>query len=179
MNRKLKSNELSRIIPKDFKESEKFDVLIILDNIRSGNNVGSIFRTSDALRINSIFLCGITAQPPHKDIHKTALGATDSVKWEYFSETEQAVEKAINNGYSIFSIEQTSDSIMLDKFKPEKGKKYALVLGNEVRGVQQNIIDKSEGSIEIPQFGTKHSFNVSVTTGIILWDLFVKINPFE
>ena len=178
MNRKLKSDELSRIEPEKFKESKKFDVIVILDNIRSGNNVGSVFRTSDAFRLSAIYLCGITAQPPQRDIHKTALGATETVLWKYYNDTVEAVNKAKEDGYSVICIEQTSGAVTLDKFVPETGKKYAVVLGNEVRGVQQIVIDQCDASIEIPQFGTKHSFNISVTTGIILWDFFIKIRPF-
>jgi len=178
MNRKLKSDELSRIEPEKFKESKKFDVIVILDNIRSGNNVGSVFRTSDAFRLSAIYLCGITAQPPQRDIHKTALGATETVLWKYFSDPVDAVTKAKEQGYTVLCIEQTSDAVMLDKFVPETSKKYAIVLGNEVRGVQQIVIDQCDASLEIPQFGTKHSFNISVTTGIILWDFFIKIKPF-
>lgn len=179
MNRKLKSDELSRIDNKIFKESEKFEVIVILDNIRSGNNVGSVFRTSDAFRLDSIYLCGITAQPPQRDIHKTALGATETVNWKYFENTLDAVSVARNDGYVVLSIEQTENAIMLDQFIPEAGKKYAIVLGNEVRGVQQKVIDQCDGSVEIPQFGTKHSFNISVSAGIVLWDIYLKTNPFK
>lgn len=179
MNRKLKSEELARIDRLDFKESKKFEVIIILDNIRSGNNVGSVFRTSDAFRLESIYLCGITAQPPQRDIQKTALGATETVNWQYFPETIEAVNYAKEKKYTVLCIEQTKNAIMLDKFIPVMGKKYAIVLGNEVRGVQQQVIDQSDGSIELPQFGTKHSFNVSVTTGMVLWDFFVKLRPFQ
>ncbi|RLD27317.1 MAG: TrmH family RNA methyltransferase [Bacteroidetes bacterium] len=179
MNRKLKSEELSRIDNANFKKSEKFEVIVILDNIRSGNNVGSVFRTSDAFRLEAIYLCGITAQPPQRDIQKTALGATETVSWEYFNNTLDAVDAARDKGFTVMSIEQTKNALMLDQFDPEAGKKYAIVLGNEVRGVQQQVIDKCDGSIEIPQFGTKHSFNISVSAGIILWDLYLKTNPFE
>jgi 23S rRNA (guanosine2251-2'-O)-methyltransferase len=178
MNRKLKSGELSRIDNQIFKESKKFEVILILDNIRSGNNVGSVFRTSDAFRLTEIYLCGITAQPPQRDIQKTALGATETVSWKYFENTLDAVSEARNNGYAVLSLEQTEKAIMLDNFIPEPEKKYALVLGNEVRGVQQKVIDQCDVSIEIPQFGTKHSFNISVSAGIILWDIYVKTNPF-
>ena len=178
MNRKLKTDELSRIEPKIFIKCKKFDVIVILDNIRSGNNVGSVFRTSDAFRISAVYLCGITAQPPQRDIHKTALGATESVNWKYFIDASEAVNDAKTQGFTVLGVEQTQNAIKLDKFIPEKGGKYAIVLGNEVRGVQQKIIDQCDECLEIPQFGTKHSFNVSVTTGIVLWDLFVKINPF-
>ncbi len=179
MNRKLKSEELSRIDNHNFKKSKKFEVIVILDNIRSGNNVGSVFRTSDAFRLEAIYLCGITAQPPQRDIQKTALGATETVSWEYFNNTLDAITAAREKGYTVMSIEQTKNALMLDQFIPDEEKKYAIVLGNEVRGVQQQVIDQCDGSIEIPQFGTKHSFNISVSAGIILWDLYLKINPFE
>lgn len=179
MNRKLKSDELSRIDNQIFKESKKFEVIVILDNIRSGNNVGSVFRTSDAFRLAAIYLCGITAKPPQRDIQKTALGATETVSWKYFENTLDAVTEARNKGYTVWSIEQTKNALMLDKFIPEAEQKYAIVLGNEVRGVQQKVIDQCDGSIEIPQFGTKHSFNISVSAGIILWDLYLKTNPFK
>jgi tRNA G18 (ribose-2'-O)-methylase SpoU len=178
MNRKLKSEELTRIEPEEFVSSTKFEVIVILDNIRSGNNVGSVFRTSDAFRLEAIYLCGITAQPPQRDIHKTALGATETVIWKYFEDTEKAVLKAKEKGFTVLCIEQTSHAMLLDSFIPDKGEKYAIVLGNEVRGVQQKIIDKCDECVEIPQFGTKHSFNVSVTTGIVLWDLYTKLKPF-
>jgi len=179
MNRKLKSDELSRIDKLNFKKSKKMEVIVILDNIRSGNNVGSVFRTSDAFRIEAIYLCGITAQPPQRDIQKTALGATETVNWQYFKNALDAVKAARDKGYKIMSIEQTKNALMLDQFIPETEKKYAIVLGNEVRGVQQEVIDQCDGSIEIPQFGTKHSFNISVSAGIILWDLYIKTNPFK
>lgn len=179
MNRKLKSDELSRIDNLNFKKSKKMEVIVILDNIRSGNNVGSVFRTSDAFRLEAIYLCGITAQPPQRDIQKTALGATETVSWRYFKNALDAVKEARDKGYIIMSIEQTKNSLMLDQFTPESEKKYAIVLGNEVRGVQQEVIDQCDGSIEIPQFGTKHSFNISVSAGIILWDLYIKTKPFK
>jgi tRNA G18 (ribose-2'-O)-methylase SpoU len=178
MNRKLKPDEISRIEPEAFKGSKKFEIIVILDNIRSGNNVGSVFRTSDALRLEAIYLCGITAQPPQRDIQKTALGATETVNWKYFEDTEKAVNTVKERGYKVLCIEQTSEAVLLNNFNPEKDKKYAIVLGNEVRGVQQKVIDQCDECIEIPQFGTKHSFNVSVTTGIVLWDLFAKLKPF-
>ena len=170
---------MKRIDANAFKESDKFEVVVILDNIRSGNNVGSVFRTGDALRIAGIFLCGISAKPPHKDIHKTALGSTESVDWKYFDQTQEAIEFAKVQGYKVYAVEQTHDSIRLDEFSPAKGDKIALVMGNEVRGVEQKAIDKCNGVIEIPQFGTKHSFNISVSTGIVLWDLYTKMTPFR
>jgi len=175
MRKKLKTEELNRISIDDFKKTRKTPIVVILDNIRSLNNVGSVFRTSDAFLIDKIYLCGITAQPPHKDIHKTALGATDSVEWEYFENTMDAILKLKEQDYIIASIEQTQNSIMLQDLEIDKTKKYGLVLGHEVKGVEQKVIDASNFSIEIPQFGTKHSFNISVSTGIVLWEIFKKI----
>ncbi len=169
MPKKLKNSELNRISIDEFKKCKKNPIVIILDNIRSLHNVGAIFRTADAFLIEKIYLCGITAKPPHKEIHKTALGATDSVDWEYCSTTLEAIEKL--KGYSIFSVEQTQSSVMLDEFEIDKNVKYGIVFGNEVKGVGQHIIDKSKGCIEIPQYGTKHSLNISVSLGIVVWDL--------
>lgn len=173
--RKLKNSELNRLSIEEFKKSGKTPLVIVLDNIRSLNNIGSVFRTSDAFLIEKIILCGITAKPPHKDIHKTALGATESVNWEYTESTIDAVNKLKDEGYIIVSIEQTEKAIMLQNFKIEKNKKYAVIFGNEVKGVQQEVVNLSDYSIEIPQYGTKHSFNISVSTGIVLWELFRKI----
>ena len=173
--RKLKNSELNRISIEEFKSSEKTPIVVILDNIRSLNNIGSVFRTSDAFLIEKIYLCGITAKPPHKDIHKTALGATDSVDWEYSKNTIDAVRKLKEDGYTILSIEQTEKAIMLQEFILESNQKYAVVFGNEVKGVQQEVVDESNCTIEIPQFGTKHSFNISVSAGIVLWELFKKV----
>ncbi len=174
--RKLKNHELDRITINEFKEASKTPIVVVLDNIRSLNNIGSVFRTSDAFLIEAIYLCGITACPPHKDIHKTALGATDSVKWHYFDDTIEAINVLKNDNYTIVSIEQAESSLMLDKFNVEKDKKYALIFGNEVKGVQQKVIDSSDYCIEIPQYGTKHSLNISVSAGVVIWDLFCKIN---
>ncbi len=174
--RKLKNNELLRKTPKDFKSSPKTPLIIILDNIRSLNNIGSVFRTADAFLIEKIYLCGITAKPPHKDIHKTALGATESVDWEYVENTISLVEKLKNKGIEIISIEQSENAIMLDNFKTEKDTTYAIIFGNEVKGVQQEVVSASDVVIEIPQFGTKHSLNISVSCGVVVWDLFVKLN---
>ena len=173
--RKLKNRELNRLSIKEFKKSDKTPIIVVLDNIRSLNNIGSVFRTSDAFLIEKIILCGITAEPPHKDIHKTALGATDSVNWEYTKSTTDVVNILKDEGYIIVSIEQTEKAIMLQDFEIEKNKKYALIFGNEVKGVQQEIVDLSDYSIEIPQYGTKHSFNISVSAGIALWEFFRKI----
>lgn len=172
--RKLLNAELNRKTISEFKETIKAPISIILDNIRSLNNVGSIFRTADAFLVESIYLCGITATPPHREIQKTALGATDSVNWEYYKETYEAVENLRSKGYTIIAIEQVEGSISLLDYTPEKTKKYAFIFGHEVRGVEQSIVDISDMALEIPQFGTKHSFNISVSAGIILWDHFVK-----
>lgn len=174
--RKLKVTEMNRLTTEAFKNCEKLPLVVVLDHIRSLNNVGSVFRTSDAFRVEAIYLCGITATPPNAEIHKTALGAEDSVDWEYFNDTHEAVEKLRENGYTVCAIEQAEGSIMLDKLVLDKGKKYAIVMGNEVKGVQQSVVDKCDMCIEIPQYGTKHSLNVSVTTGIVIWDLFKKLS---
>ena len=173
--RKLKNSELGRIDVETFKKKDKISIIVILDNIRSLNNIGSVFRTSDAFLIEKIYLCGITAKPPHKDIHKTALGATESVNWEYTKNTTDAVNKLNDEGYIIVSIEQTENATMLQNFNIKKNKKYAVIFGNEVKGVQQEVVNLSDYSIEIPQYGTKHSFNISVSAGIVLWEFFKKI----
>jgi 23S rRNA (guanosine2251-2'-O)-methyltransferase len=172
---KLSMDQLSRLKPEEFKQTEKFPLVIVLDNIRSMMNIGSVFRTADAFRVEKIILCGITACPPNKEIHKTALGATESVDWEYFENTCHAVNQLRNAGYMVYSLEQTTDSISLNDFKPDNNYRYALVFGNEVKGVQDEVIQCCDGCIEIPQFGTKHSFNVSVSAGIVLWDFFTKM----
>ena len=173
--RKLKVEELNRISIEEFQEAKKIPLIVVLDNVRSLNNIGSVFRTSDAFRVEEIFLCGITATPPNVEIHKTALGAEDSVKWRYFEETISAVEELKAEGYTVFSIEQAENSISLESIKLDKNKKYAVILGHEVHGVQQSVIDASDGCIEIPQYGTKHSLNVSVTAGIVIWDFFKQM----
>ncbi len=173
--RKLKNSELGRKSIEEYKKSSKIPLTIVLDNIRSMNNIGSVFRTSDAFSVEKIFLCGITAQPPHNDIRKTALGATESVDWQYFDTTENAVNHLISEDYIIISIEQAENSILLQDFEIDTEKKYALIFGNEVKGVQQNIVDMSNYCIEIPQEGTKHSLNISVSAGVVLWDLYKKI----
>jgi len=170
--KKLSMQELNRLSPEEFVRSEKMPVTVVLDNIRSLNNIGSVFRTSDAFRIECIHLCGITARPPHREIQKTALGATESVKWEYFHETEESLLKLRSAGYRVIAVEQTDESISLNEFKMDAEKKTAVVFGNEVKGVQQKILDMVDGCIEIPQMGTKHSLNVSVSAGIVLWSLF-------
>ncbi len=174
--RKLKTEELNRISVEDFKKSQKLPLIIVLDNIRSLNNIGSIFRTADAFRIEEIHLCGITACPPHREIHKTALGATESVKWIYHKKTADSIKRLKEKNYSIISLEQTSNSTLLHDFKISRNLKYALVLGNEVNGVDDEIIEKSDFCVEIPQFGTKHSFNVTVSAGIAIYDIALKLN---
>ncbi|MEL0455726.1 RNA methyltransferase [Flavobacteriaceae bacterium SZ-1-7] len=173
--RKLKNSELERLSVDDFKEAEKTPIIIILDNIRSLNNIGSVFRTSDAFLIEKIYLCGITATPPHKDIHKTALGSTDTVDWEYVENTLELVEKLKAEGVKVCSIEQAENAVMLNDFNVEPNTKYALVFGNEVKGVTQNVVSASDMVIEIPQFGTKHSLNISVSCGVVVWDVFSKL----
>jgi 23S rRNA (guanosine2251-2'-O)-methyltransferase len=174
--KKLKLEELGRISIDQFKEAQKLQVSILLDNVRSLHNVGSAFRTADAFRIEKIFLTGITGTPPHREIHKTALGSTDSVAWEYFENPEEVAMKLKSDGYQIIIIEQTSESIPLQKFNFEKGKKYCLVFGNEVNGVSEQVITLGDVAIEIPQTGTKHSLNISVCLGIVIWEVFCKLN---
>lgn len=170
--RKLNIEELNRIDIDEFKKAKKIPLIVVLDNVRSLNNVGSIFRTSDAFCLEEVILCGITAVPPNAEIRKTALGAEDSVQWRYFEETLSAVHELKAGGYTIFSIEQAENSISLENISLDKNKKYAVILGHEVHGVQQTVIDASDDCIEIPQYGTKHSLNVSVTGGIVIWDFF-------
>jgi tRNA G18 (ribose-2'-O)-methylase SpoU len=173
--RKLKNNELGRITIDAFKVVEKTPIIVVLDNIRSLNNICSVFRTSDAFLIEKIYLCGICATPPNKEIHKTALGATDSVAWEHVEDTLSLIEKLKRENITVLAIEQAENSTKLNTFFPQKGNKYAIVMGNEVKGVQQEVVNASDLCIEIPQLGTKHSLNISVTTGIVLWDLFKKL----
>ncbi|WOD42146.1 RNA methyltransferase [Hwangdonia lutea] len=173
--RKLKNSELDRLSINAFKEATKTPLIIILDNIRSLNNIGSVFRTSDAFLIEKIYLCGITATPPHKDIHKTALGSTETVEWEYAENTLDVVEKLKAENVKICSIEQAENATMLNNFTPKRQTTYALVFGNEVKGVAQNVVSASDTVIEIPQFGTKHSLNISVSCGVVVWDVFSKI----
>lgn len=174
-NRKLKLQELDRISIGEFKEADKTPIVIVLDNVRSLNNIGSVFRTADAFRVEKIYLCGITAQPPHRDIHKTALGATESVDWEYAEDASALVNILKNEGYITLAIEQAEHSVFLDEYRPQKGQKLAVILGNEVDGVQQKVIDLCDYVVEIPQIGTKHSLNISVCNGIVIWDLYVKM----
>ena len=171
---KLKTNELSRLTVSEFKKIKKIPIVIVLDNIRSQNNIGSIFRIADAFRVSELHLCGITATPPHREIHKTALGATESVSWKYFPSTRDSLTELKNAGFNICAVEQTSNSIPIDCYDPPENAKIAVIFGNEVQGVNENIIQEVDTCIEIPQFGTKHSLNVSVAVGIIIWDLFKK-----
>ena len=172
--RKLKVTEMGRMSVAEYRESDKQPIVVVLDHVRSLYNVGSVFRSSDAFRIEGVVLCGITAQPPHPEIHKTALGAEESVDWRYFSQTEDAVEWLQEKGYVVLAVEQCEGSTMLQDFQTEVGQKYAIVLGNEVKGVQQQVVDMCDGCLEIPQYGTKHSLNVSVAAGIVLWHLSKK-----
>lgn len=167
--------ELNRITCEEFKKADKIPLVVILDDIRSLNNIGSVFRTADAFVVERIILCGITAVPPHPDIHKTALGAEDSVDWIYFKDVKDAIETVREQGFVVCAIEQVNGSVMLNEFVVEKGKKYAVILGNEVKGVNQQAVDLSDYCIEIPQFGTKHSLNVSISAGIVIWDFFNKM----
>ena len=173
--RKLANNELNRLDIEQFKKAEKTPLIVILDNVRSLNNIGSVFRTCDAFLIEKIYLCGITATPPNKEIHKTALGATDSVAWEYVENTLLAVEKLKEQDVYIISIEQAENSTMLNNFQPNGKQKYAIIFGNEVKGVEQEVVSASDEVIEIPQYGTKHSLNISVSAGIAIWELAMKL----
>lgn len=174
--RKLKNEELGRLAVTEFKKAKKLPVIIVLDNIRSLNNIGSVFRTADAFLIQKIYLCGITASPPHKDIHKTALGATESVAWEYAENTLELIMRLKDEGKLICAIEQTEGSQMLNGFSPQNDTTYVLVFGNEVKGVQQEVVNSADEVIEIPQFGTKHSLNISVSAGVVIWDFWSKMN---
>ncbi|MBU2907685.1 RNA methyltransferase [Arenibacter algicola] len=173
--RKLENSELDRLNVDEFKQVEKTPICIVLDNVRSLNNIGSVFRTADAFLIEKIYLCGITATPPHKEIHKTALGATDSVAWEYRESTLELLKELRAEGYTSLSVEQAENAVMLNDFKVEENKKYALIFGNEVKGVSQEVVSGSDLVLEIPQYGTKHSLNISVSVGIVVWDLWAKL----
>lgn len=173
--RKLLNEELNRKSLEEFKSSSKTPVIIVLDNVRSLNNVGSVFRTADAFLVEAIYLCGITGTPPNKDIQKTALGSTESVVWKHFKTTIEAIEELKQKRFHVYSIEQTESAIMLNDFTPDKEQPLAIVFGNEVKGVQQEVIDASHGVIEIPQVGTKHSLNIAVSVGVVTWDLFQKM----
>lgn len=174
-HKKLKLQELNRMSVSEYKKSDKTPIIIVLDNIRSFNNVGSVFRTADAFRIEKIFLCGITPQPPHRDIHKTALGATESVDWAYALDTLELVQSLRSEGIKCFAIEQATDSIQLNSFTVKSNEHYAIIFGNEVDGVRQDVINACDGVIEIPQIGTKHSLNISVCNGVVVWDLYAKM----
>lgn len=176
MHKKRQNEALNRISVKEFKSIDKTPLIVVLDNIRSLNNIGSVFRTSDSFLIEAIYLCGITAQPPHREIQKTALGATESVDWKHFSSTLEAVETLKENGYQIAAIEQAERSVMLDQFSVAPHQKLAIVFGNEVKGVEQNVINACDVVIEIPQYGTKHSLNISVSAGIVIWELQKQFN---
>ncbi len=174
--RKLKNSELGRKSVTEYKKADKSPIIVVLDNVRSMNNIGSVFRTADAFLVKAVYLCGITAKPPHKDIQKTALGATESVPWKYYDSTIEAIKELKIDGYIIISIEQAEEAIPLCDFVVKKGRKYAVIFGHEVRGVAQEVVDLSDYCIEIPQFGTKHSFNISVSAGILLWELFNQLD---
>jgi 23S rRNA (guanosine2251-2'-O)-methyltransferase len=174
--RKLKLDELNRATIEEFKGQQKLPVTVVLDSVRSMHNIGSIFRTSDGFAVEQICLCGITAQPPHREIEKTALGATQSVNWTYHEDAVSAVKQLRADGYQIIAIEQAENSLMLNEFIPNKNTKYALIFGNEVNGVSDEVMQIIDTCIEIPQFGTKHSFNIVVSAGIVLWDFFAKLN---
>jgi tRNA G18 (ribose-2'-O)-methylase SpoU len=174
--RKLRNNELGRISVEEFKQAEKTPIIVILDNIRSLNNIGSVFRTSDAFLIEKIYLCGITATPPNKEIHKTALGSTESVDWEYKEDVLELVQEMQAQNILVASVEQAENSTLLYDFQPNKSQRLAVVFGNEVKGVQQSVVSASDFCLEIPQLGTKHSLNISVSCGVVLWDLFQKMH---
>ncbi len=176
MYRKLKITEMGRMSVQQFHEAEKMPLVVVLDGVRSLYNVGSVFRTSDAFRVSEVILCGITATPPNAEIHKTALGAEESVAWRYFQDTMDAVRTLQQEGYTLLAVEQCEGSTMLQDFRPQPDVKYAVILGNEVKGVQQQVVDSCSACLEIPQFGTKHSMNVSVTAGIVIWE-FAKGRP--
>lgn len=173
--RKLLNEELDRLTVDEYKQVNKIPVWVVLDNVRSLNNIGSVFRTADAFRLQGIFLCGITATPPHREIHKTALGATESVTWEYRKETREAIAELKRDGCRILAVEQTEGAVRLDQLQLSKGEKYALVFGHEIRGVDQQVVDASDLCIEIPQFGTKHSLNIAVAAGIVIWEVFLGL----
>ncbi len=176
MNRKLANEELGRLDIESFRKEDKNQLIAILDNVRSLNNIGSVFRTADAFAIEAVYLCGITAKPPHREINKTALGATESVNWTCFEDTQTAVKKLKEDGWKVYAIEQTENSILLNEFKPLSDEKIALIFGHEVKGVEQKVINQCDGVIEIPQKGTKHSLNISVSAGVVIWDLVNKLD---
>ncbi len=173
--RKLLNEELSRLTAEQMTQQKKLPLVIVLDNVRSHLNVGSVFRTADAFMVEAIYLCGITGTPPHRDIHKTALGATETVLWKHFASTDEAVDELKRDGYSVIAIEQAEKAVMLNDFNPADYEKYAFVFGNEAEGVSQQVIDVCNNVIEIPQFGTKHSLNIAVSAGVVIWDVFSKL----
>lgn len=173
--KKIANADLDRLSVEEFKQTEKLPLIIILDDVRSLNNIGSVFRTADAFKIKKIYLCGITAQPPHREIQKTALGATESVEWEYRKDVLTLIKELQAENTEVYALEQVENSISLEEFKPNKTKNTAIILGNEVMGVAQNAVNLCNGYIEIPQFGTKHSLNISVSAGVLMWDLLVKL----
>ncbi len=175
--RKLTNDELNRKSVNEFRSSSKSPFIVVLDNVRSLNNVGSIFRTADAFIVEAVWLCGITATPPHRAIHKTALGATESVAWQYRESAAAAARELRERGYRIISVEQADKAVPLDAFEVREGEKYALVFGHEIKGVSEEVVEMSDSCIEIPQFGTKHSFNVAVSAGIVLWELAGRVSP--
>ena len=174
--RKMPNEELDRLSITEFKQSKKIPVVVVLDNVRSQNNIGSVFRTADAFRLESIILCGITSKPPHREIHKTALGATESVHWEYQEETSQVIKELKAGGYQILAVEQAENSVSLEQLRLVHDQKYALVFGHEIRGVDQKVVDMCDQCVEIPQYGTKHSLNISVAAGIVIWDVFKQFS---
>lgn len=173
--RKLKITEMNRMSAEEFRNSDKMPLVVVMDEVRSMYNVGAVFRTADAFRVAGIYLCGITAVPPHPEIHKTALGAEDTVEWRHFPTTREAVDSLRADGFTVLSVEQAEGSTMLQDMRIEKGRKYAIVMGNEVKGVKQEIVDICDSCLEIPQFGTKHSLNVSTTAGIVIWEFAKKL----
>ncbi len=173
---KLKISEMRRLTPEEFRKRDKTPLVVVLDNVRSLHNVGAVFRTSDAFLVEAIYLCGITRTPPHPEIHKTALGAEDVVEWVYFEHTHDAVAQLQARGYTVYALEQAHGSTSPGELQPKRGGKYALVLGNEVKGIQQSVVDQCDGCIEIPQYGTKHSLNVSVAGGIAIWEFFIRMH---
>ncbi len=177
--RKLLNSELNRLKIEEFKKTNKTPIIVILDDIRSLNNIGSVFRTADAFLVQEIFICGITACPPHREIHKTALGATESVNWSYYKTIDEAIDKTKELGFKTYAIEQTDDSTSFEKFQANPNEKIAVIFGNEIKGVSESALPHIDGSLEIPQFGTKHSLNISVCAGIVIWELFNKLRKLK
>ncbi|MBK6346081.1 MAG: RNA methyltransferase [Bacteroidales bacterium] len=174
--KKRTQEEMNRMSIDEFRSADKIPMVVVLDNIRSQHNIGSVFRTADAFRLEAIHLCGITATPPHREIHKTALGSTESVEWKHFETTAESIQELKESGYTIVAVEQAIESILIHMFVPDKQKKYALIFGNEVNGIEDDIMNSSDFCLEIPQYGTKHSLNISVSAGIVIWEFYVKMN---